>query len=78
MWCGADAVRRHVADDPDVATILTTAHDIHRISAGRISIARATAAPSATSRSYSSAVYDSIRTDIAASTVAWNSSSSNT
>ena len=48
-WCGADTVHRHAADDPDVATILTTAHDdIHRItvafSAGRISIAHATAA----------------------------------
>ena len=47
-WCGADVVRRHAADDPAVATILTTAHDIHRItvafSAGRISIAHATAA----------------------------------
>ena len=41
--------RRHAADDPDAATILTTAHDdIHRItvafSAGSISIAHATAA----------------------------------
>ena len=40
-WCGADAVRRHAADDTAGATILTTAHDIHRItvafSAGRIS-----------------------------------------
>ena len=41
-WCGAaDAVHRHPADDPAVATILTTAHDIHRItvafSSGRIS-----------------------------------------
>ena len=47
-WCGADAVHRHAADDPAVATILTTAHDIHRItvafSAGRISIAHTTAA----------------------------------
>ena len=44
-----DAVHRHAADDPAVATILTTAHAIHRItvafSAGRISIAHATAAP---------------------------------
>ena len=41
-------MRRHAADGPDVATILTTAHDIHRItvafSAGSISIAHATAA----------------------------------
>ncbi len=40
--CGAaDAVHRHAADDPAVATILTTPHDIHRITApfssGRIS-----------------------------------------
>ena len=41
-------MHRHVADDPAVATILTTDHDIHRItvalSAGRISTAHATAA----------------------------------
>ena len=47
-WCGAGVVRRHAADDPAVATILTTAHDIRRItvpfSAGRISTAHATAA----------------------------------
>ena len=40
-WPGADAVHRHGADGPAVATILTTAHDIHRITvafrAGRIS-----------------------------------------
>ena len=45
---GADAVHRHAANDPDVATILTTAHDIHRVtvafSSGRISTAHATAA----------------------------------
>ena len=48
---GTDAERRHAADDPAVATILTTAHDILRItvafSAGRISIAPRTAAPCA-------------------------------
>ena len=45
-WCGTDVV--HAADDTAVATILTTAHDIHRISvafnAGRISTSHATAA----------------------------------
>ena len=30
-WCAADAVHRHAADDTAIATILTTAHDIHRI-----------------------------------------------
>ena len=41
-------MHRHTADDPAVATILTTAHDIHRItvafSAGHVSTAHATAA----------------------------------
>ena len=41
-------MRRHAADDTAGATILTTAHDIHRItaafSAGRISTAHSTAA----------------------------------
>ena len=41
-------MHRHAADDPNVATILTTARDIHphhrRLSAGRISTADATAA----------------------------------
>ena len=45
-WYGTDAV--HAADNTAVATILTTAHDIYRITAafsdGRISIAHATAA----------------------------------
>ena len=43
-----DAPHRHAADDPAVATILTTAHDIHphhpRFSTGRISTAHAAAA----------------------------------
>ena len=47
-WCGADAMHRHAADDTAVATILTTAHDIHRIivafTSGRISTAHDTAA----------------------------------
>ena len=41
-------MHRHAADDPDVATILTTAHDSHRVtvafSSGPISAAHATAA----------------------------------
>ena len=28
-WCGTAAVRRHVADEPAVATILTSAQDLH-------------------------------------------------
>ena len=41
-------MHRHAADNPAVATILTTAHDIHRIivtfSSGHISTAHTTAA----------------------------------